>query len=336
MASIRKRGNTWQARISKRGFHPVMKSFPSRELAELWGKKTELDMARGAFIDTQLAEITTLGEVFKRYSEEVSTLHRGRKSEIARLSLLQRDKVATVAMSNLKPQDIADLRDRRLKRIKDSTCNRELQLVTAVINHACREWGIHPPRGNPCAMVRKPNPGLGRSRLFEVDEEVRLYAAMRGEGYKRVPREKACWWLEPIVTLAAETAMRRGEILSMVWRDIDLAQRVVYLPITKNGHPRAVPISTRAAAVLQNIPRSIDGTVFPVAWTAVHQAWRKACKRAGIEGLHFHDLRHVATCRLAERLPNVIELASVTGHRDLKMLARYYHVPAAALALKLG
>lgn len=336
MASIRKRGNAWQARIVQRGFAPVVKTFPCRELAELWGKKTELDMARGAFIDTQLAEVTTLGEIFKRYSQEISTLHRGQKSEIARLSLLQRDKVAAVAMSNLKPQDIADLRDRRLKRIKESTCNRELQLVTAVINHACREWGIHLPRGNPCAMVRKPSPGLGRHRLFEGDEEARLYAAMQGEGYTRVPREKANWWLEPIVTLAIETAMRRGEILAMRWRDIDLAQRVVYLPVTKNGHPRAVPISTRAAAVLQEIPRSIDGAVFSVAWTAVHQAWRKACRRAAIEGFHFHDLRHVATCRLAERLPNVIELASVTGHRDLKMLARYYHVPAAALALKLG
>lgn len=337
MASIRRRGDTWQARIVQKGFTPITKSFPSRELAELWAKKTEVDMARGAFIDTQLAERTTLGEVFKRYTLEVSPLHRGQKHEVARLSLLGRDKVATIALANLTPQDIADLRDRRLQRIKESTCNREMQLVSAVISHACREWGMHLPRGNPCALVRKPPPGLGRRRLFEGDEETRLYAAIRGEGYQRVPREKANWWLEPIVTLAIETAMRRGELLAMQWRNVDLGRRVVYLPVTKNGHPRAVPLSSRAVTTFKELPRAIDGgTVFPVAWTAVHQAWRKACKRAGIDGLRFHDLRHVGTCRLAERLPNVIELASVTGHRDVKMLARYYHVPAEVLAAKLA
>jgi integrase len=68
----------------------------------------------------------------------------------------------------------------------------------------------------------------------------------------------------------------------------------------------------------------------------MHNWFVDACKRAGIENLHFHDLRHTATSRLSEKLPNVIELAAVTGHQTLQMLKRYYHPKAEVLALKLG
>ena len=76
--------------------------------------------------------------------------------------------------------------------------------------------------------------------------------------------------------------------------------------------------------------------MFPISSQAVKLAWGRACRRAGIEGLHFHDLRHEATSRLAERLPNLIELAAVTGDKNLRMLRRYYHPRATDLAKKLG
>jgi integrase len=80
----------------------------------------------------------------------------------------------------------------------------------------------------------------------------------------------------------------------------------------------------------------MDGRVFPITANALKLAFERAVKRAGIEDLHFHDLRHEATSRLAEKLPNVIELAAVTGHKDLRMLKRYYHPRAEDLARKLG
>ena len=76
--------------------------------------------------------------------------------------------------------------------------------------------------------------------------------------------------------------------------------------------------------------------MFPISSQAVKLAWGRACRRAGIKGLHFHDLRHEATSRLAERLPNLIELAAVTGDKNLRMLRRYYHPRATDLAKKLG
>jgi integrase len=139
----------------------------------------------------------------------------------------------------------------------------------------------------------------------------------------------------PLVQLALETAMRRGELLSMEWKHINLEERTVFLPITKNGTSRTVPLSTKAIGILRGLPRD-SSAVFPLSHMTVHNCFVHACKRAKIDDLHFHDLRHTATSRIAEKLPNVIELAAVTGHQTLQMLKRYYHPKAEALALKLG
>jgi integrase len=140
----------------------------------------------------------------------------------------------------------------------------------------------------------------------------------------------------PLVKLALETAMRRGELLALQWEHIDLSVQTALLPMTKNGTARVVPLSKKAVAVLAELPRRGDGPVFPISHMTMHNCFRDACKRASINNLHFHDLRHTATSRLAEKLPNVIELASVTGHQTIQMLKRYYHPNAEALAQKLG
>jgi integrase len=77
------------------------------------------------------------------------------------------------------------------------------------------------------------------------------------------------------------------------------------------------------------------GVVFPISYMTLNNCFVHARQRAGIKNLHFHDLRHTATTRLAEKLPNLIELAAVTGHQTIQMLKRYYHPKAEALALKL-
>jgi integrase len=142
--------------------------------------------------------------------------------------------------------------------------------------------------------------------------------------------------MKPLVELAVETAMRRGELLGLRWEHIDLGNRVAHLPITKNGEGRYVPLSSRAVATLEGLPRSLSGYVFPIKPQTVAAAFMKATDRAGLGDIRFHDLRHTATTALATKLPNVIELAAVTGHTSLSMLKRYYHPKAAELAKKLG
>ncbi len=131
--------------------------------------------------------------------------------------------------------------------------------------------------------------------------------------------------------------MRQGEIVSLDWKHIDLKKRIAYLPETKNGEPRGVPLSTSAIATFRSLPGSTTGKVFPgVTTEAIKRAFMRACQRAEIEDFHFHDLRHEATSRLFEKSLNPLEVASITGHKTLQMLRRYTHLRAEDLAKKLG
>lgn len=130
--------------------------------------------------------------------------------------------------------------------------------------------------------------------------------------------------------------MRRGEILAMRWEWVDFAARCVHLPDSKNGSARDVPLSRKAALLLKRLPEDgRTGPVFPTTVSAFKQVFADAMQRTGIEDLRFHDLRHDATTRIADRLSNVLELSAVTGHKSLTMLKRYYNPKASRLAQKL-
>jgi integrase len=129
--------------------------------------------------------------------------------------------------------------------------------------------------------------------------------------------------------------MRRGELLELRWEHVDLKRRVAHLPETKNGSTRDVPLSSAAVAVLTALPSGISGRVFSTSETAITEGFQRAAKRAGLPDFRFHDLRHEATSRLAEKL-QMHELGKVTGHKSPRMLVRYYHPRAEDLAKKLG
>ena len=118
---------------------------------------------------------------------------------------------------------------------------------------------------------------------------------------------------------------------------INLAKRTWHIPHTKTGVPRTVPLSTKAVETLSAIPRRIEGRVWQLnASHNVTQAFNRVCKRAGLEDLRFHDLRHEATSRLFEKGLNPMQAASITGHKTLAMLKRYTHLKAEDLAVMLG
>lgn len=130
--------------------------------------------------------------------------------------------------------------------------------------------------------------------------------------------------------------MRRSELLGLRWKNIDLARQTALLADTKNGTPRSVPLSTVAVDILKSVPRNISGEVFPIKYFTLDAAFKRGVKRAGLSDFHFHDLRHTAISAMAHKLPNLIELSAVTGHKSLSMLKRYYHPNIEDLARKLS
>ena len=327
MASIRKRGNRWQVRVNRRGFPAESRTFPTKTEAVHWSQIIESEMNKGLYISRTEAERTTFGEVLDRYIKEVSPHKRSGADEIIRLKAMKRHRMSNLSMVAMTPTVLGDFRDDRLKSCAPSTVVRELGMLSSVFNHCIREWRL--PILNPVSLIRKPTLPKGRERILSIEEEQRLLSAFEPLGRRSI-------YMKPLVIVAIESAMRRGELLKLKWTDVDLKQRTAYLDLTKNGEDRTVPLSTRAVATLKVLPRSIDGKVFPINIAAMEAAFHKGRIRARLPDVHFHDLRHTATTRLAEKLTNILELSAVTGHKDLRMLKRYYHPKASDLALKIG
>lgn len=326
MGTIRKRGDyQWQAQVRRRGYPLQTKTFETRKDAEAWVRMVEREMDSGAFVSRAAAERTTIAEIAARYRDELLPQQKGRRQEASRLKAVE-EKFGTYNLSAVTPAMVAKWRDDLSKKLSPQTVQHYLAVLNRLYKAAARDFGIPLPLGNPVATVRMPTISNARDRRLEGDEEKRLLAALDASRGKH---------LKSVVLLALETAMRRGEILALRWEYVDLKRRVLHLPETKNGSSRDVPLSTKAVAVLDALPRHITGQVFDTSATAITEGFQRAAKRAGIPDFRFHDLRHEATSRLAEKL-QMHELGKVTGHKSLRMLMRYYHPRAEDLAKKLA
>ncbi len=208
-----------------------------------------------------------------------------------------------------------------------NTVRLDLALLSHLFNTARTAWGME-SLANPVELVKGQRPKLpgGRDRRLVGDELPRLLTAAA----------VYCGEIGPLITWAIETAMRRGEIAAMRWEHLDRKARVLLIPETKNGTPRRVPLSVAALAVLDGLPRRIDGKVWGMRPDSISQAFERVCTATGIEGLTFHDLRHEATSRLFEKGLGLMEVASITGHKTVQMLKRYTHLRAEDLVGRLG
>ena len=339
MATFRKReSGYWQAIIRCKGWPDESKTFRTKTEAEDWARNVETDIKRGAYQSTSDSEHTTLGELIARFEKEFAPLHyrtREDKKEAWRFQCARLDEaLGAYSLAAIDQKLVAKYRDGRLAggadrpAVGESTVRKELYMLSKILGFAEAECGINLPRGNPVDKIRKPSEGSGRDRRL-TDEEFKALKAQCSNSRNR--------HLLPAFRLAVETAMRQGELLTLLWEIVDVKNRVALLEMTKNGEARAVPLSKEAGAVLAALPRSIDGVVFPVERMTLYHAFSAACRRAKLGDFTWHDLRHEALSRLAERGDfSVLELAAVSGHKTLQMLKRYTHLQASKLAEKMG
>jgi len=192
---------------------------------------------------------------------------------------------------------------------------------------AAADWGFE-ALANPVAKIKKPALPKGRERRLQPREEERLLDACD---------TSESTWLGSVVRLALATAMRQGELVGLTWSQVSLVRRTLLLTDTKNGDTRTIPLSGQAIQVLRSLSSANAEKVFPIqTGRAISHAFAKACFRAGIKDLHFHDLRHEAASRLFEKTDlRDIEIASITGHKTMDMLRRYAHLRAARLVDRL-
>jgi integrase len=311
--------------VRLRGAKPVSRSFHSKTDAYRWGQEAEARLQRGQ-TPTGLAELrrTTLRQLLERYRDTVTVRKRGHFNETIMVNVLLRQTFADESLASLSPRHFVDYRAERELSVKAATVNRELTVLTHLFTVARDEWGISVE--NPFAAIRPARPDIPRNRRLETGEWDALRAAASE------CRNVEIW---PVIEFAAETGMRRGEILGVKWEHLLAEKRTLHIPTTKNGHPRTIPLSTRALAILDRQQSKALASPFPLTAEAFRMAWKRLSKRSGIADLHFHDLRHEAVSRFFEMGLSVPEVALISGHKDFRMLARYTHLRAEEVAAKL-
>lgn len=295
--------------------------------------------------------VPTLSEALDRYTSTISVHKKsGSKPDKSLANIWKRTRLCNKKISKIKPRELVEIRDQWLGERMPGTVMRRFALLSHLYTIGRKEWGYYKIQ-NPVNLITKPRVVNGRNR--RVLDNLKL---------KGFPKDELSWIsshtrskeMPLVLTLAVETAMRRSEIVKLLWENVNFEDRTVLIPDTKNGYPRTVPLSPRAVRVLERIKegKTCFGRIFKSSPGAVTRAFHRSvlrsrihyesiCRGAGLIpdshpfiNLHLHDLRHEAISRLSP-LFQAHELAAISGHRDTRMLMRYYHPNASDLAKRL-
>lgn len=225
-------------------------------------------------------------------------------------------------------RDVEEWRDAMLKMLSVASVNRHLTLLRAILNRAVRDGRLEVSKKPAIKLLKENNE---RVRYLSEDEEQRLIAALPDS-------------LRSLVAVAIHTGMRRGELLNLTWNEVDFVSGIIFVRTSKSGEGRRIPMSPTAHQTLSGLwqsrrkrlnarvvaQREANRSVF----TAPHggyllnlnRAWYPALKRAGLEGLHFHDLRHTFASRLVMNGVDLYRVQILMGHKTPMMTVRYAHL----------
>lgn len=321
MAAPKKEGTVWRHRIMVRG-QRVSGTFSTKAAALAWEAEQRIKIKEGASAPTT----KTLRDALERYELEVSKKKRSYANEAKRLAWFATTALADKKIADVKPSDIAAWRDARLQEVKGSTVNRDMNLLSHVFTVARREWGWI--KDSPTKDVERPQDPPHRDRRISETEIDLICLQLGWDRQKSVAPTTKQHCIALAFLFAIETAMRAGEICSL--KKGDVQGRVARLHMTKNGRPRDVPLSAQALEIWKKVP---DG--FGLSPAILDALFRKAKKNASIERLTFHDTRHEAITRLAQKL-DVLDLARMVGHTNINQLRTYYNATAEDIASRLG
>ncbi|KGQ36839.1 site-specific integrase, partial [Gallibacterium genomosp. 1] len=220
-------------------------------------------------------------------------------------------------------------------KVSVATVLREWNTLSHLLNIAVTEWKYL--KENPLKHIKRPSQPPERTRRLS-EEEINRILFVADYDKQQIPitiqnRVAAA------MLFALETAMRAGEICNAKWQDLKMDKRLLHLPQTKNGHPRDIPLSSVAMEIIQQMGKiKTDDTdlIFQLKPAQLDANFRKLKAKAALDNanLHFHDTRREALTRLAKKV-DVMTLAKISGHRDIKILLNTYYAPNMVDVVKL-
>lgn len=320
----RKRGDAWRIEFMHKG-ERFSSTHDTAAQATEWAARKILELKDNDKRNPNELPQHTYREAIEYYLEHVTPKKKGERWEVLRFNKLVRDnpKLVDTYLEQLKSIDFAKYRDKRLKEVTATTVTREMELLSAVLQHSIRELGWL--KSSPMTTVSRPKEPPPRNRRASDHE---LEKIIERTGYQKdqpvITKNQQVGWC---ILFALETAMRMGEITAMQWKDVFLSQQFVRLPDTKNGLSRDVPLSEEAERLLLQIKGLNDKRVLTLESASLSTLFRRFRDEVKIQDLRFHDLRHEAATRMAQIITNPADLAKITGHTDINILVNTYYNP---------
>lgn len=322
-----KKQTKYRVKIRIKGRPSVSATFDRLTDARKWVTDTERDIRNGLYFKNKEAEKHTLTDAITRYKRDILPTKGSQKDNQSYQLDWWNSELGDYLLADIGGPEINECRDKLLserthqsKTRSGSTVNRYLSALSHVFSIAVTEW--YWLDENPFKSVRRPKENKARNRYLEQDEIKSLLNACKTSRYPH---------LYTIVVLALSTGARRGEIMSLTWKDVDMNNHRITLHNTKNGDTRSLPLVSHAHELVEKLPRRIDSKlIFPGSNPAkpkdLRYVWYSAVDKAKLTGFRFHDLRHTAASYLAMNSASLVEIAEILGHRTLQMVKRYAHL----------
>ncbi|MBU2541336.1 MAG: tyrosine-type recombinase/integrase [Candidatus Omnitrophica bacterium] len=315
MAVYLKKGNWWIDYYAN-GKRIRQKISSSKVLAEQVLKKRLVEVAENKHLDVR-KELKIKFEDFANEYLELHSKPNNRSWQKSDLIIIQNLKkyFAGKYLYEVTPQDVERYKAKRIKEVSPATVNRALACFKSMYNRAI-EWGK--ARDNPVLKVKLFKENNKRLRYLEKEEIIKLLA-------------KCSKHLKPIVIVALNTGMRRGEILNLKWQDCDFRRGIIHLLNTKNGDKREIPMNEKVkTALIRTKKHSESPYVFcndkGEPYGNVRKSFFTAMRKAGIINFRFHDLRHSFASHLVMSGVDLNTVRELLGHKSLKMTLRYSHL----------
>jgi integrase len=222
-------------------------------------------------------------------------------------------------LSSITPKAVSDYKAKRKDLgILSATINHELAVLKRMFNLAVKEWEWFVT--NPIATVSLETGVNERDRWITYEEEEKLLSCCNN-------------WFKDVVILALNTGLRQGEIVDLSWKSgVDLFRKTITVLKSKNDEKRTIPMNAKIFEMLKarfKVRPIHDRVLYwekgPLKVDVIQFQFKKACRKAGIENLHFHDLRHTFATRLVQAGEDIYKVQRLLGHKSSAMTARYAH-----------
>lgn len=311
----------WWMRFTYRG-RQVRASTQTKdkELAQKIFFKGLGEVAEGKWFEKAPGESKTFGELMNLL-QEYSQKNCRSKAYLSSAKVLN-EFFGPYLLSEITPKLWKQFKEKReAEGIKPASINRDLAAFKRAFNLSCSEehgW----LDSNPVASIKQEKGVARRDRWITQEEEEVLLSHSPD-------------WLREIIIFALNIGMRRGEILNLSWKAVDLFRRTITVMESKNNEKRTIPMNEKVYNLLKEKSKvRLIGCDFvfhsphsksKLFNQALERAFSNCVKKAGLDDLHFHDLRHTFGTRLSQKGEDVLTIKALMGHKTLMMTSRYVH-----------